>query len=347
MNMLVTGSTGFIGARLCRALVEGGHRVRAFHRPSSTLRLLDGLEVEHALGDLTQPETVQAAMQGIEVVFHAAAWMGGNEPGRLYSVTVEGTRTVIQAALKAGVKRLVHTSSVAALGVPELHPASLLNENHTWNYRPDYYPYGYAKYLAELEVQKGVAQGLDAVIVNPSLVFGPGDIYRQSKSIVNMVASRRLSVAVEGGINVVHLADVVDGHLAAFERGRTGERYILGGENLTHLELLQRIAQIAGVPPPSMSLPAGLLRAMSGPARLLQTFLDLPVSADIFNLAGYFFFYDLRKAQVELGLPEPRPVAEAIREAFLWFSPSGRPVSVHQNTIPLGGPPAGGHGPNE
>jgi dihydroflavonol-4-reductase len=339
VNVLVTGSTGFIGARLCRALVESGHRVRAFHRPSSTLRLLDGLDVEHALGDLSLPETVQAAMQGIEAVFHAAAWMGGSEPGRLYAVTVEGTRTVMQAALKAGVKRLVHTSSVAALGVPGLHSPTLLNEYHTWNYRPEYYPYGYAKYLAELEVQKGVAQGLDAVIVNPSLVFGPGDIYRQSKSIVNLVASRRLSVAVEGGINAVHLADVVGGHLAALERGRTGERYILGGENLTHLELLQRIAQVVGAPPPSMTLPARLLRSLSGPAGLLQSFLDLPVSADILHLAGYFFYYDMRKAQVELGLPEPRPITDAIREAFLWFSPSGKPVSVHQDTIPLSGPP--------
>jgi dihydroflavonol-4-reductase len=253
----------------------------------------------------------------------------------------------MQAALKAGVKRLVHTSSVAALGVPELYQPALVNENHTWNYRPDYYPYGYAKYLAELEVQKGVAQGLDAVIVNPSLVFGSGDIYRQSRSIVNLVASRRLSVAVEGGINVVHVADVIDGHLAALERGRTGERYILGGENLSHLELLQGIAQIVGVTPPSMSLPAGLLRALSGPARLLQAFLDLPVSADILHLAGYFFFYDLRKAQVELLTSEPRPVAEAIREAFHWFTPSGRPVSVHQNTIPLSGPPRDEHGPKE
>ena len=118
-------------------------------------------------------------MQGIEVVFHAAAWMGGHDqPGRQYAVTVEGTRNMLQAARKAGVRRVVHTSSVAALGVPDAarqpNEAQLMNENHTWNYRPDYYPYGYAKYLAELEVQKAVAQGLDVVIVNPTLVFGAG-----------------------------------------------------------------------------------------------------------------------------------------------------------------------------
>jgi dihydroflavonol-4-reductase len=319
MNILVTGSTGFIGSRLCHSLVEAGHHVRAFHRPTSTLRLLEGLDVEHVLGDLTQPETLLAAIQDVEVVFHAAAWMGDNEPGRLYAVTVEGTREVLAAVRGSNVRRMIHTSSVAALGVPEAGAPALLNENHTWNLRPDYYPYGYAKYLAELEVQKAVAQGLDVVIVNPSVVFGAGDIHRQSSSIINRVAGRKLGVAVEGGINAVHIADVVAGHLAALEHGKTGERYILGGENLTFLELLEKIAGVVGVPAPNLVLPAGLLRAAGGVAGLLQNFLDLPVSPELFRMAGYFFHYDTRKAQVELGLPPPRPVEGAIAEAYEWF----------------------------
>jgi dihydroflavonol-4-reductase len=328
MKILVTGSTGFIGASLCRALLEAGHQVRAFHRPSSSLRLLEGLAVEHVLGDLTQPETIQDAMVGIEAVFHTAAWMGSSEPGKLYSITVEGTRDVVQAARKAGVQRLVHTSSVAALGVPPLGLPSLLNESHTWNFRPDHYLYGYAKYLAELEVQKAIAQGLNAVIVNPTLVFGPGDLYRQSKSIVNQVATRKLAIAVEGGINVVHIADVVAGELAAFERGKTGERYILGGQNFTLLELIQTIARITKAPVPATVLPARLVRALSGPVGLLQNFLDLPVTAETLHLAGYYFYYDLRKAQVDLGLPTPRPAAEAITEAYYWFI--GKPVPAPQ-----------------
>ncbi len=122
-NILVTGSTGFIGGQLCRALCEQGHAVRAFHRPTSLTRVLEGLPVEHALGDLTQPDSVNAAMQGIEVVFHVAALLGGQEnSGRMYAITVEGTRAVLQAALRAGVRRMVHTSSVAALGVCYLCP---------------------------------------------------------------------------------------------------------------------------------------------------------------------------------------------------------------------------------
>jgi len=327
MHILVTGSTGFIGAHLCRALLDQGHTVRAFHRPSSSLRLLDGLELEHALGDLTQPETILAAMEGIEVVFHAAAWMGSHDqPGKLYTVTVEGTRNVLQAAPKAGVRRVVYTSSAAALGVPDTagsQPVPLLiNENHAWNYRPDYYPYGYSKYLAELEVQRAVAQGLDVVIVNPTLVFGPGDLYRQSSSLVTQVAERRLSVVTEGGINCVHVADVVEGHLAALACGKTGQRYLLGGENLTHQELLQTIAECTGVSVPGILLPAGLVRAMVGPTTLLKAFLNLAVSPELLRLAGYCFYYDLKKAEHELGLSQHRPIRDAVAEAYAWFQQS-------------------------
>lgn len=321
MNVLVTGSTGFIGSNLCRELIARGHIVRVFHRAASSLVLLEGLELEHALGDITQPETIQPALEGIEVVFHAAAWMGGgSQSGRLYAVTVEGTRNVLIAARKAGVRRVVHTSSVSALGVPRASDERLLiNENHTWNYRPDHYPYGYAKYLAELEVQKAVAGGLDAVIVNPAFVIGAGDLHRQSSSVITQVAERRLSTAVEGGLNCVHIADVTQGHLAALESGRTGERYILGGENLTYLQLLQLIARVTGVPGPNLVLPAGLLHRLTWPAQVLGPFLTLPVSPEMFRLAGYHFFYDLSKAETELGLNVHRSIEEAIAEAHAWF----------------------------
>ena len=325
MKALVTGSTGFIGSHLCRALIEQGWQVRAFHRPTSLLKVLEELEVEHALGDLTQPETLQTAMKDVEVVFHAAAFMGGSDqPGKQYAVTVEGTRAVMQAALKAGVRRVVHTSSVAALGVPETTrtPGALtaINENHTWNFRPDWYPYGYAKYLAELEVQKAVSQGLDAVICNPSLVFGPGDLYRQSESILMQVARRKVGVVIDGGINAIHVDDVTAGELAVLAKGRRGERYILGNENLSFVELLRCAAEVTGVPAPNLFLPVGFVRALALPAHWLQAYLDLPVSGEMLRLAGYSFFYDTQKARQELDWQPKFSTRQALEDAFQWFN---------------------------
>jgi len=322
MRIVVTGASGFIGAALCRALVARGETVVALHRPSSNLRLLEGLPVEHALGDLTQPESLRAALAGAQAVFHTAALLGGRpQPGRQYTITVEGSRNLLQAARLAGVGRVVHTSSVAALGVSQA--GAVLDENHTWNLRPDYWPYGYAKYLAELEVQRAVAQGLDAVIVNPSLVFGPGDVYRQNSSPIVQMARGRIPFLSEGGLNVVHLEDVIEGHLAALERGQTGRRYILGGENLAYAELLACMGKVVGAKPPEMVLPAGLLRGLAGPLSGLQALLPLPVSADLLRLAGYTFFYSSRRARTELGVPLARPAEAAITAAADWFRATG------------------------
>jgi dihydroflavonol-4-reductase len=329
MQILVTGSTGFIGASLCLALVDKGHQVRAFHRPTSTLRLLDDLPVEHFLGDLTQPETLAPAMEGVEAVFHVAALLGSGQDleGRMYAVTVEGTRSVLKAARQAGVRRVVHTSSAAVLGVPELisptigsvGKAVFMNESHTWNLRPDFWPYGYSKYLAELEVQKAVAEGLDVVIVNPTYVMGPGDIYRQTNSTVVQAARQRLPTLVEGGLNVVHISDVVAGHLAALETGRTGERYLLAGENLTIVQLVRKIAEVAGVTAPTLVLPGGLVRSLGWIAILAQSIIDLPINGRLSHLAGYYFYFDNAKSQIELGLPPPCPANQMILDAYNWF----------------------------
>jgi dihydroflavonol-4-reductase len=257
-------------------------------------------------------------MQGVEVVFHAAALLGvPDQPGRAYSVTVEGTRAVLAAAREVGVRRLVHTSSVATLGVPQA--GLLMTEENTWNYRADWWTYGYAKYLAEMEVQKAVAQGLDAVIVNPAYVLGPGDVYRQTSSLIVQVANGRLPALVEGGLNIVHVKDVTAGHLAALQRGRTGERYLLGGENMTIEALVQCIARVAGVQPPAVVLPGSVARQMAGVVRLLGGLLSLPVSPSLLHLAGHNFWLDTQKAQLELGLEPPLSAEEAVRSAYDWF----------------------------
>ncbi len=331
MKVLVTGSTGFIGGALCKALVKRGFDVRALHRESSDLTLLKELPVEHAIGDLTQPSSIQTAMQDVEVVFHAAAMLGTPKQfNRMYTVTVEGTETILEAALKAGVKRFVHTSSVAALGIPrkpsdQIHPndAPWMDENHTWNYRPDYWPYGYSKYLAELEVQKAVFGGLDAVIVNPTYVIGAGDIYRKTSSLIVQMAKSKIPLVPSGGLNVVHIDDVVNGHLAAMEYGKSGERYILGGENLTLMHLIHKIAQVIDAPAPTILFPGRLARRFAVPINWLNPLLDLPISIDLLRLAGYGFYYQTDKARQQLSLNAPLRTEDAIQSAFDWFKENG------------------------
>ena len=325
--VLVTGASGFIGSQLCRALAGEGLRVRAFHRSSSSLVNLEGLAVEHAVGDINRPETLAEAMQGVEAVFHTAALLGWpRDPREMYAVTVEGTRNVLAAAREAGVRRVVHTSSVAALGVPDGPRGGqplLMDERHTWNFRPEWWRYGHAKYLAEMAVQEAVALGQDIVMVNPAVVLGPGDLNRVSGGILVKVAQRKVPVGAPGGLNVVHIEDVVRGHLAALSQGATGERYILGGENLPHMRFLQMAAEAAGVPAPRLAVPGGLARRLSTPVSLARRWLPLPVSGDALHRIGLYFYYDTTKARNALGLGDSLPARQAIVDAYTWFREHG------------------------
>ena len=325
MLTLVTGSTGFIGSHLCRALTAAGHEVRAFHRPNSSLLLLKNLDVEHCIGDITQPDCLADALKGVEVVFHTAAKLGiPRDPDLMYAITVGGTKKVLNAARAAGVRRVIHTSTVAALGVPEKsHRKNIappeLNEYHTWNFPAKWWPYGHSKYLAEMEVQNAVANGLDAIIVNPALVIGAGDINRVGGNAIIKAAQGILIAVPPGGLNVVHIDDVVRGHLLALERGRTGERYILGGQNLGHMEFLQIVADVVGVQKPRAAIPEWLVRGLTGPVEIAAKFLPLPIGGDLMHKAGYFFYYDTHKARQGLGLSDLRSTPTAIEDAYLWY----------------------------
>ncbi|HEY3228882.1 MAG TPA: NAD-dependent epimerase/dehydratase family protein, partial [Roseiflexaceae bacterium] len=228
MKVLVTGGTGFLGANLVAALLERGDAVRVLRRANSSLIALDGLPVEHVIGDILEPDAVARAVAGCDLVFHVAAlasyWRARRD--QVYRVNVEGTRIVMDACSRAGVPRVVHTSSVAAVGIPP--PGTVGDETTPFDALSATFAYADSKHRAEAEVQNAVARGLDVVIVNPASVFGAGDHYLNTGRIVIEYGRGRIPVVPPGGMCVVDVDAVVRGHLLAAERGRAGERYILG-----------------------------------------------------------------------------------------------------------------------
>ena len=324
MLALVTGATGFIGANLVEALGQRGWRVRALHRAASSLKALAGLAYESAIGDVTEPASLAPAMRDVDVVFHVAAvadyWR--SDPSRLMQVNVEGTRNVLRAAREAGVRRVVFTSSCAALGQPPFGQA--IDERAQFNLRPDDFPYGYSKYLAEQVCQEFVRAGLDVVIVNPAVVFGPRDVNLVSSSLVIAAARRGLPFALPGGVSAIDVADACAGHIAAAERGRTGERYILTTENLSYQQLFTMLAEVVGRPCPRLILPRWVFRLAAPMVGFARDRLGvrLPVSSEQVRFAAETFWFDASKARCELGLT-PRPVREAIQRTYDWYVAHG------------------------
>ena len=325
MIALVTGGTGFVGANLVEALGQRGVAVRVLHRESSSLAALEGLSFQSVVGDiLDDGDSLTAAMQGCDWVFHVAAvsdyWR--NEAEWIYKVNVQGTRNVLAAAKRAGVKRLVFTSSLAAMGLPA--PGALLDESSQFNLKPARFPYGHSKHLAEAEVRAAVASGLEAVIVNPAVVLGPRDVNQISGSIIVEAARGLARVRLPGGANYVDVADVAGGHIAAAECGRPGERYILGAHNLSHDEVLQQVCPAVNQPVPSLKVPRWLLPPAAGVVGLARRFLGerIPFDANQVRLAAVNIFASNDKAIRELNLPQT-PFAETVQRAVEWYKMNG------------------------
>jgi dihydroflavonol-4-reductase len=325
MKILVTGATGFIGSQLCHALVKGGHEVTAFVRPSSDRSIVQDLPLDYAVGDLMQPQTLPPAMQGMDAVYHCGGMVARwSDPQRMIASHIQGTRHVLDAALEAGVGRLIYTSSVAALGVPSVKPSPgddipLLDETHSWNYDPASWPYGYGKHMAEQELLTSLDQGTQIVILNPSAVFGPGDVHRAETGIVARLSRRGLPVTLPGGLNVVHIEDVIEGHMAALHRGRSGERYILGGYNLSLREMMETIAAAAGTSPPRLTIPLALVRPIARLVLWMHRSEAIHLRAEMLHLAGYYFYYDTSKAMHALGLGPPRTFSAAVQAYLDWL----------------------------
>ena len=305
-TVLVTGATGFIGSVLTRQLVDAGVDVRILRRDTSSLDLLGTYaeRVDHAVGDLTRARSLYDAMQGVDRVYHVAAKVsfapGDREAVR--RVNADGTANVVNAALEAGVDRLVHTSSMAAFGRPAT-PDGLIDETTSWQGASHRSAYARSKRRAELEVHRGIAEGLDATIVNPSLVFGVGGPNTNTRRVVDAVRSGWLIAVPPGGTNVVDVRDVAAGLRAAMAEGKTGRRYFLGSENRSWKALTGTLAEAFGVPPPRRTVPAWLLRAGSAVAEGIATIARTRpfLSRSMARTASRTYRYDNTRAREELG----------------------------------------------
>ena len=325
MRALVTGASGFVGAAVARALVSADWQVRVLVRAASDRTNLQNLPLEVAVGDLTVAASLQQALAKCDALFHVAAdyRLGARDPSQLYQTNVEGTRNLLTAAADAGVKKIVYTSSVATIGLPadgspgdEQTPVSLAAMiGH----------YKRSKFLAEQLVLDAASAGTPAVVVNPSTPVGPGDVKpTPTGQLVRDAAAGRMPAYVDTGLNIVHVDDVAAGHLMAFHHGRIGERYILGGEDMTLQQILGAIAELVGRPPPRVRLPyaAVLPIAYLAEAVALLTGRSGRVTLEGVRMSRKRMFFSSAKATRELGY-HWRPPAAAFADAVGWFRDHG------------------------
>jgi dihydroflavonol-4-reductase len=325
MRALVTGATGFVGAAVARALLREGWEVRALARKGSDRRNLRTLVVEVVEGDLADPASLARAVAGCEALFHVAAdyRLGAFDPRELYQTNVEGTRNILTAARAAGLRRVVYTSSVATIGIPadgtpgsEDTPVSLANMiGH----------YKRSKFLAEEVAREAARSGTPVVIVNPSTPVGPGDVKpTPTGQMVLDAAAGRMPAYVDTGLNIVHVDDVAAGHLLAFRHGRVGERYILGGQDMTLREILVEIAQLVGRKPPRVRLPASVVMPIAYVAEAVArvTGRSTRITVEGVRMARKRMFFSSGKAARELGYAW-RPPRAAFVDAIEWFRGEG------------------------
>lgn len=322
----VTGGSGFIGANLVQALNERGIEARVLMRPTSSPEALHDLSYETAHGDiLDDVEELARKMEGCDWVFHVAAiadyWRQKRE--RLYRVNVEGTRNVLKAAQQAGVRRFVFTSSLAAMGLPE-EPEQALTEHDVFDLPPESFPYGHSKALAEQVVKDAWGRDFETVIVNPTIVLGPRDVNQISGSIILEAAGGLLRFRAPGGVNYVDVADVAAGHIAAAEKGQPGERYILGGHNLSHDESIPIIFEVVGRKPPRLTIPAWILPPVAWVVGIGRSVVGnlIPYDENQVRLLSAHVYADTRKAREELDLPQT-PFKTTVQRTYNWYNRHG------------------------
>jgi dihydroflavonol-4-reductase len=321
MDALVTGATGFVGANVARLLVAEGHRVRILARPASSLRALEGCAVDIARGDLLEPACVADATRGCAQVFHVAAdyRLWAKDPGEIYRNNVDGTRIVLEACADAGTERIVYTSSVGTLGLPR--DGGLGTETTPVRLDDMIGAYKRSKFLAERVAEDYAARGLPVVIVNPSNPIGAWEVRpTPTGQMVLDYLLRRMVATLDTGLNLIHVVDVARGHLLAAQRGRVGEKYILGCQNLSLTEIFRMLERATGIPAPRVRVPYALIYLVAlvneGVARATGRPPRVPLTG--VRMARKHMYFSAAKAVRELGLPQT-PAEQALRDAVDWF----------------------------
>ena len=326
MTTLDTGATGFLGTHIARQLVAAGQMVRVLVRRSSKLDTLEGLDVERVIGDLQDLASLDRAMKGVQRLYHVAAdyRLWAKNPSEIYESNVAGTRRLFEVAAQAGVERIVYTSTVATIAVPT-HATALPNEGTRAMLGQMIGHYKRSKFLAELEAIKAAAAGVPVVIVNPTAPVGPAD-WKPTPTgrIIVDFLNGRIPAYVDTGLNLVAVEDCATGHLLAAEKGRIGERYILGARNMTLKEILAALAALAGRRAPRLRLPHAVALAAGYAdeffSRLTGREPQIPV--DGVKMSRHRMFVETDKAQRELGY-RPGPVEPALGRAVSWYVEHG------------------------
>ena len=325
MTALVTGATGFLGNHVVRLLAERGDRIRVLLRPTSQTKLLEGLAVERVSGDLRDRASLDKALDGVRTVYHVAAdyRLWARDPREIYESNVQGTRNLLEAARRAKVERFVYTSTVGTVAVPR--GGGPPDESIVTSLDEMIGAYKRSKWLAEQEARKAAEAGLPVVIVNPTTPVGPGDAKpTPTGRIIIDFLNGRMPAYVDTGLNFVPVENAAAGHLSAAGHGRIGERYILGGENLTLKQALEILSQVSGRPAPRVRVPHILALAAgyadAALSRLMRREPQIPLEG--VRMARHSMFVNSERARAELGF-SPGPVTAAFERAVRWYESNG------------------------
>lgn len=325
MSTLVTGATGFIGSHIARKLAERGEKVKVLLRKTSKTKNIDDLDVTKVYGDILDIDSLKEAMKGCQTLFHSAGFVSFKKSDykKMEDINVIGARNVLTAALEEGIEKVLFTSSVAAIGPEE--GGSLINESTEFKMFDENIGYLNDKYLAEKEASDFFKKGLPVIILNPAVVLGEGDVNLSSSGSVLWFCKKKFPGYMDGTLNIVDVEDVAEGHILAAERGKPGERYILGNANLTVKEYFDLLEKVTGVKAPKLKIPYPFAY---GTAFLVERLLGFTfpnyssMDLDSIKLSKYNWFVNTSKAENELGYTK-RPIEETIEKTVQWFKNNG------------------------